>query len=473
MTDHDFDYDILVIGGGPGGYVAAIRAAQLGHKVACVEKRDALGGTCLNIGCIPSKALLDASEKYEELTRHGDQIGIEAKKVKLNLSAMMAHKDAVVDDNTKGIDFLFDKNGVDRLTGHARFTDPHTVEINADKTVSAKHIIIATGSKVASLPGIDIDENRIVSSTGALSLDSVPDKMIVIGGGYIGIEMGTVWRRLGAEVTVLEYADDILPAMDKDVRKSMHKILTKQGMDIKTGVKVTGAAANKKSARVTFEAASNGSGGDKAGEESLTADIVLVAVGRHPNTDNLGAEVAGIALDERGRIITDDQFNTNVDHIYAIGDVTDGPMLAHKAEDEGVAIAEIIDGQAGHVNYTAIPYVVYTAPEVAQVGRTEDELIDSGIEYKVGKFNFSANGRARAMNATDGFVKILADADTDAVLGCHIVGAQAGHLIGEIALGIEFYAAAEDIARTSHAHPTLSEAIKEAALAVDGRALHS
>lgn len=467
MADHEFDYDILVIGGGPGGYVAAIRAAQLGYNVACVEKRDRLGGTCLNVGCIPSKALLDSSEKFEELSKHGAQIGIEAKKVSLNLSAMMDHKTSVVTDNTNGIDYLFDKNDVERLTGHATFTDPNTVEIDGEKTVSAEHIIIATGSKVASLPGIEIDEDRIVSSTGALALDDVPKRMIVIGGGYIGIEMGTVWRRLGAEVTVLEYADEILPAMDKDVRKSMHKILTEQGMEIKTGVKVTGAKANKKSATVTFEAA------EASDEESLNADIVLVAVGRHPNTDDLGLDVAGVEQDDRGRVITDDHFATNADHIYAIGDVTDGPMLAHKAEDEGVAIAEIIDGQAGHVNYDAIPYVVYTAPEVAQVGKTEDELIDADIEYRVGKFNFSANGRARAMNATDGFVKILADTETDAVLGCHIVGAQAGHLIGEVVLGIEFYASAEDIARTSHAHPTLSEAIKEAALAVDERALHS
>ena len=465
----DSTYDVIVIGSGPGGYVCAIRAAQLGLKTACVEKRETLGGTCLNIGCIPSKALLQASEKYEEAQHDLSSFGVKVSKVDLDLGAMMGHKDNVVDANTKGVEFLFKKNKVDWLKGSARIAAADTVEVTGDKgsdTYKTKAIVIATGSDVAPLAGVEIDEKKIVSSTGALSLGKVPKKLVVIGGGYIGLEMGSVWQRLGSEVTVVEFLDRILPGMDGEVSKHMQRILKKQGMTFKLGTKVTGAKANAKSVALTIEPAK---GGDS---ETLQADVVLLSIGRVPYTDGLGLAEVGVAIDNRGRIVTDGHYATNVAGIYAIGDVIVGPMLAHKAEEEGVAIAEQLAGQRGHVNYDAIPGVVYTWPEVAQVGLTEEQLKEDGVAYKVGKFPLTANGRARAMNATDGFVKILSDAKTDKVLGVHILAAEAGTMIAEAALAIEFGASAEDIARTCHAHPTLNEAVKEAALAVDGRPLH-
>lgn len=459
-------YDLLVIGGGPGGYVCAIRAAQLGFKVACVEKRSALGGTCLNVGCIPSKAMLHASERYEEAEKHLGALGVKVSGVKLDLKGMMAHKDSVVEANTKGIEFLFKKNKVDWLKGAGKILGTGKVDVDGTE-YSAKHIVIATGSDVVSLPGIDIDEKKIVSSTGALELSKVPENLVVIGGGVIGLELGSVWQRLGAKVTVIEFLDGILPGMDGQVRKEALKILKKQGLDFKLSTKVTSAKASAKGVDLTLEPAAGGAA------EQMKADIVLVAVGRKPYTDGLGLDKAGVALDERGRIKTDAHFKTNVDGVYAIGDVIAGPMLAHKAEEDGVALAELLAGQAGHVNYDLVPGVVYTHPEIAQVGKTEEQLKDAGITYKTGTFPFMANGRARAMNATEGFVKILADAKTDRVLGCHIIGPEAGTLIAEVVLGMEFGASSEDIARTCHAHPTLEEAVKEAALAVDGRALHT
>ena len=463
-------YDVVVIGSGPGGYVAAIRAAQLGLKTACVEKRETLGGTCLNIGCIPSKALLYSSERFEE-ARHGLGVhGVRVASVELDLAAMMAQKDKVVADNTAGVAFLFRKNKVDWIKGEARIAAPGSVEVtlNAGGTQSlkARHIVIATGSEVMPLPGVAIDERRIVSSTGALTLREVPKRLLVIGGGYIGLELGSVWRRLGAEVTVVEFLDRILPGMDGEISRQTQRLLQKQGIAFRLGMKVTGATPGDMSVAVTIEPSKGGPG------ESLTFDTVLVAVGRRAFTAGLGLEAVGVARDERGRVAIDGHFATNVPGIHAIGDAIAGPMLAHKAEDEGVAVAEILAGQAGHVNYEAIPGVVYTWPEVASVGRTEEQLKEAGIAYKTGKFPFTANGRARAMAMTDGMVKILADATTDRVLGAHILGANAGDLIAEIVVGMEFGAAAEDIARTSHAHPTLNEAIKEAALAVAGRAIH-
>lgn len=458
-------YDVIVIGGGPGGYVAAIRAAQLGMKVACVEKRNALGGTCLNVGCIPSKALLHASEKYDSTQHHLKDLGVEVSGVKLNLSAMMGHKDKVVSDNTKGIEFLFKKNKIDWLKGEGKIVAQGQVSV-ANDVHTAKNIIIATGSDVISLPGITIDEKRIVSSTGALTLEKVPESMIVIGAGVIGLELGSVWSRLGAKVTVVEYLDRILPGMDLEIAKEAQKILTKQGLTFKLGAKVTSATSDAKGAALTLEPASGGT------SETLKADIVLVAVGRKAYTDGLGLKEVGVATDERGRVVTDGHFRTNVAGIYAIGDVIAGPMLAHKAEDEGVVLAEMIAGQSGHIDYNLIPGVVYTAPEIATVGKTEEQLKAEGVAYNVGKFPFMANGRARAMNATDGFVKILACAKTDKVLGCHIVGAEAGTLIAEVVIAMEFGASAEDIARTCHAHPTLEEVTKEAALAVAKRPLH-
>ena len=458
-------YDVIVIGSGPGGYVCAIRCAQLGLKTACVEKRETLGGTCLNIGCIPSKALLQSSEKFDEASRHLADHGVVVGDVSLDLPAMMAHKDKVVQANVSGVEFLFRKNKVDWLKGAGRITAPDTVVVG-DQTYTTKSIVIATGSDVAPLKGIEIDERRIVSSTGALALEAVPEHLVVVGGGYIGLEMGSVWQRLGAEVTVVEFLDRILPGMDGEVSKQMQRILAKQGMTFRLGTKVTTATASDKGVALTVEPAA---GGDA---ESLEADVVLVAIGRIPMTNGLGLEDVGVALDDRGRVKTDGHFKTNVPGIYAIGDVINGPMLAHKAEEEGVAIAEILAGQSGHVNYDAIPGVVYTWPEVAQVGRTEEELKEAGANFRRGKFPFTANGRARAMNATDGFVKILADAKTDRVLGVHIIGAEAGTMIAECAMAMEFGASAEDIARTCHAHPTLNEAVKEAALAVDGRPIH-
>jgi dihydrolipoamide dehydrogenase len=458
-------FDLIIIGAGPGGYVCALRAAQLGMKVACVEKRTTLGGTCLNIGCIPSKALLQSSENYVAVTHDFGAHGIEIGAVTLDLGRMMARKDEVVSANVKGVEFLFRKNKVTWLKGAARVVAPDRVEVDGT-AYEAKHIVIATGSESVALPGLDIDEQRIVTSTGALDLPSVPKRLVVIGGGYIGLELGSVWRRLGADVTVIEFMERIVPAMDAEIAKAFERILTRQGLKFRLKTKVTGARVTNEGVVLTVEP-------DRGGpSEEITADVVLVAVGRRPNTDGLGLDEVGVALDERGRVRTDAHWATNVPGIYAIGDVIAGPMLAHKAEEEGVALAERLAGQAGHVNYGVIPGIVYTWPEVAAVGQTEEELKTAGVAYRVGKFPFTANGRARAMGDTDGFVKILADAATDRILGAHIIGPDAGTLIAELATAMEFGAAAEDVARICHAHPTLSEAVKEAALAVEGRALH-
>lgn len=458
-------YDVIVIGSGPGGYVCAIRCAQLGMKTAIVEKNATLGGTCLNVGCIPSKALLTASEKYYEAAHSLDKMGIKISNVALDLAGMMGHKDKVVTDNVKGVEYLMKKNKIDWLKGAGRIAAAGKVEV-AGTTYDAKSIVIATGSDVATLPGLAIDEKQIVSSTGAIKLEKVPKHLAVIGGGVIGLELGAVWGRLGAQVTVIEYLDRILPGMDAEVSKEAQKILTKQGMTFKLSTKVASATPGAGGVKLKLEPASGGAA------EELSADIVLVAVGRKPYTDGLGLEGVGVEKDERGRIRTDKHFQTNVPGIYAIGDVIAGPMLAHKAEDEGVVLAEMLAGQSGHIDYNLIPGVVYTHPEIANVGQTEDQLKAAGIQYRAGKFPFSANGRARAMNSTEGFVKILADARTDKVLGVHIIGPEAGTLIAEAVAVMEFGGSAEDIARTCHAHPTLEEAVKEAALAVDGRALH-
>lgn len=463
------DYDVVVIGSGPGGYVCAIRAAQLGLKTACVEKDNTLGGTCLNVGCIPSKALLSVSEKYAQATHDFEGLGIEVGKPKANLKKMMAHKDKVVAANTQGISFLFKKNKVDHLIGTGSITAPNTVEISGKdgkKTVTAKNIVIATGSESTPLNGVPVDEKQIVSSTGSLALDKVPATMAVIGGGVIGLELGSVWSRLGSKVTVIEYMDRLLPGSDLEISKEMKKIMTKQGMELKLSTKVTGAQVSKDKVTLTLEPANGGAA------EKLEVENVLLSIGRRPYTNGLGLEKVGVKVDNRGRVEIDDHFQTSVPGIYAIGDVVRGAMLAHKAEDEGVVCAEIIAGQSGHINYDAIPSVVYTFPEVATIGKTEEQLKEAGVAYKAGKFPFMANGRARAMAATDGFVKILADAKTDRVLGCHIVGPEAGTLIAEIATVMEFGGSAEDIARTCHAHPTLNETVKEAALAVDGRPIH-
>lgn len=461
-------YDLVVIGGGPGGYVCAIRAAQLGMKVACVEKRGALGGTCLNVGCIPSKALLHTSHVYEMAAHHMADIGVEAKGVSLDLGKMLAHKDKVVSDNTGGIEFLFKKNKVTYIRGAGKITAADTIEVTGENagTLKAKNIVIATGSEVTPLPGVEIDEKSIVSSTGALTLPKVPKKMIVIGAGVIGLELGSVWRRLGADVTVVEYLDVILPPMDAEVRKQMQKLLAKQGMTFMLGTKVTGAKTGKHGVKLTVEPAK---GGDA---QTLEADVVLVAIGRRPYTNGLGLDSVGIAPNDQGFLTVDEHYQTNVQGVFAIGDVIGGQMLAHKAEEEGVAVAELIAGQSGHVNYGCIPSVVYVHPEVAMVGKTEEQLKEAGVEYAVGKFPFTANGRARSMNDTDGFVKVLADAKTGRILGAHIIGAMAGDLIQEIVVGMEFGAAWDDIAYTSHAHPQLGESIKEAMLAVDKRPLH-
>lgn len=460
-------YDVVVVGGGPGGYVCAIRAAQLGFKVACVEKRSALGGTCLNVGCIPSKALLSASEKFEE-AKHGlGKFGIKVGNVELDLAGMQAHKSKVVKENTGGIEFLFKKNKIAWLKGAGRITAANTVEVEGVGTVTAtKAIVIATGSEVTPLPGIEIDEQKIVSSTGALDLPEVPKRLVVIGGGVIGLELGSVWGRLGSQVTVIEFLDRILPTMDGEVSRQMQRILGKQGMAFKLGAKVTGAKVTNTGVTLSVEPAAGGTA------EEVEADVVLVAIGRRPYVNGLGLEAVGVELDNRGRVKIGKHFETSVPGIYAIGDVVEGPMLAHKAEEEGVALAELLAGQAGHVNHDLVPGVVYTWPEVAAVGKTEEELKSAGIAYKAGKFPFTANGRARAMAATDGFVKILADARTDKVLGVHMVGPNVSEMVAELAIAMEFSASAEDIARTCHAHPTLSEVTKEAALAVDGRALH-
>jgi len=462
-------YDLIVIGSGPGGYVAAIRAAQLGMKVACVEKDPTLGGTCLNVGCIPSKALLVSSEKYAEamhgLAAHGVRVG----SVGCDLPVMMARKDKVVKDNTAGIEFLFKKNKIDWLKGKGRIAAIGQVAVEGaggSQIYATKNILIATGSESMPLPGITVDEKRIVTSTGALSLSPVPKTMTVIGGGVIGLELGSVWQRLGTQVTVVEFAPRILPGMDGEVSKVMQKSLEKQGMKFRLSSKVTSAVNQGKVVSLVVEPAAGGA------PEKSEAEIVLLAVGRRPYTDGLGLDKVGVKLDDRKRIAVDPHFQTNVSGIYAIGDVIAGPMLAHKAEDEGVVCAEIMAGQSGHINYDAIPGVVYTWPEAASVGKSEEELDKAGVKYKIGKFPFSANGRARAMNETEGFVKILADAATDRVLGAHIVGADAGTIIAELAMAIEFGASSEDVARTCHAHPTLNECVKEAALAVDARPLH-
>jgi dihydrolipoamide dehydrogenase len=458
-------FDVIVIGSGPGGYVCAIRAAQLGLKVACVEKRPTLGGTCLNIGCIPSKALLQSSEEFEKTKHALADHGVLVEGVKLDLAKMQARKTEVVNANTKGVEFLFRKNKVTWLKGAGRITGPGSVDVGG-KTYSTKNIVIATGSESVPLPGVTVDETRIVTSTGALDLDKVPGHLVVIGGGVIGLELGSVWRRLGAEVTVVEFLDRIVPGMDTEIATAFQRILQKQGIKFRLSTKVTGATIGGTGVTLTVEPVKGG------GAETIAADVVLLSIGRRPYTEGLGLEEAGVELDDRKRVKVDPHYATNIPGIYAIGDVIAGPMLAHKGEDEGVAVAEILAGQAGHVNYNAIPGVVYTWPEVASVGQTEEELKAGGIAYTVGKFPFTANGRARAMGDTDGFVKILADKTTDRLLGAHVLGPDAGTLIAELTTAIEFGASAEDVARICHAHPTLSEAVKEAALAVEGRALH-
>ena len=462
-------YDLIVIGTGPGGYVCAIRAAQLGLKVAVVEKRETFGGTCLNIGCIPSKALLYASEKFEEVAHDFPALGVEVGTPKLNLAAMMKHKDDTVGANVSGVGFLFKKNKVETFIGTGSIPTAGKVEVKAadgsTQTLETKAICIATGSEVAQIPGVEVDERIVVSSEGALKLESVPRTLLVVGGGYIGLELGSVWKRLGAEVQVVDFLERILPGMDGEVSKQFQRLLEKQGLAFHLGFKVAGVEKTDKGAKVTVEPKDGGAA------KTFEADVVLLAIGRKPNTEGLGLEALGVALD-RGRVTVGDRFETNVEGIYAIGDVIRGPMLAHKAEDEGVALAEMLAGQHGHVNYGVIPGVVYTSPEVAAVGRTEEELKAADIAYNVGKFPFSANGRARAMRHTEGFVKVLADAQTDRVLGVHIIGVGAGDLIAEAALLMEFGGSSEDLARTCHAHPTLTEAVKEAAMAVEKRAIH-
>jgi len=463
-------YDLIVIGSGPGGYVCAIRAAQLGMKTAVIEKWATFGGTCLNIGCIPSKAMLNASELYEEAAHKFAEMGIKVGTPAIDLAAMMKYKQGAVDGNVKGVDYLFKKNKIETFHGAGRITAPGKVEVkNADgkaQVLETKNIVIATGSDAARLNGIDFDEKRIVSSTGALELPAVPKKLLIVGAGIIGLELGSVWRRLGAEVTIVEFLDHILPGIDSEVAKQFHRILQKQGIAVRLSSKVSGVDSSGKVLKVKVEPATGGVA------ETLDADVVLVAIGRVPYTEGLGLEALGVKKDNRGRILVDPHFRTNVEGIYAIGDVIAGPMLAHKAEEEGVAIAEILAGQAGHVNYDVIPNVVYTYPVIASVGKTVEELKAAGIAYNVGKFPFAANPRARVNLTTEGFVKILADAKTDRVLGVHILGPDAGNLIGEAAIAMEFGASSEDIARTCAAHPTLPEAIKEAALAVAKRAIN-
>jgi dihydrolipoamide dehydrogenase len=464
-------YDLIVIGSGPGGYVCAIRAAQLGMKTAVIEKRATFGGTCLNIGCIPSKAMLNASELYEEAAHKFADMGIKVGTPAIDLAAMLQYKQGAVDGNVKGVDYLFKKNKIETFHGTGRIAARGKVEVkNADgkaQALETKNIVIATGSDAARLNGIDFDEKRIVSSTGALELPAVPKKLLIVGAGIIGLELGSVWRRLGADVTIVEFLDHILPGIDTEVAKQFHRILQKQGIAVRLSSKVAGVDSSGKVLKVKVEPAAGG-----GAAETLEADVVLVAIGRVPYTEGLGLEALGVKKDNRGRILVDPHFQTNVEGVYAIGDVIAGPMLAHKAEDEGVAVAEIIAGQAGHVNYDVIPNVVYTYPEIASVGKTEEELKAAGIAYNVGKFPFTANARAKVNLTTEGFVKILADAKTDRVLGVHILGPDAGNMIGEAAVAMEFGASSEDIARTCHAHPTLSEAIKESALAVAKRAIN-
>ena len=463
-------YDLIVIGTGPGGYVCAIRAAQLGQKVAVVEKRATHGGTCLNVGCIPSKALLHASEMFEEAGHSFARMGIGVGTPKLDLATLMKFKDEGVDGNVKGVEFLLKKNKIDAVHGLGRIVAPGKVEVkSADgktQTLETKNIVIATGSDVAKLKGVEIDGKRIVTSDQAIALDKVPQRLLVIGAGVIGLELGSAWRRLGSQVTVVEFLDRILPGLDNEVGRQSQRLLEKQGIAFKLGSKVTGVDSSGAALKVSIEPAKGGAA------ETIEADVVLVAIGRVPYTEGLGLDEPGVKKDNRGRVVVDAHYATNVKGIYAIGDVIAGPMLAHKAEDEGMAVAEILAGQAGHVNYDVIPNVVYTFPEIASVGKTEEELKEAGVAYNTGKFPFTANGRAKANHQTDGFVKILADAKTDRVLGVHIVGSDAGNMIAEAAVAMEFGAAAEDIARTCHAHPTLPEAVKEAALAVAKRAIH-
>lgn len=467
MAEH---YDLIVIGSGPGGYVCAIRAAQLGLKTAIIEKDATFGGTCLNVGCIPSKALLHASELYEEAAHAFAGMGIKVGAPELDLAGMMKFKDEGVDGNVKGVAFLLKKNKVDTFQGTARIVAAGKVEVKgadcATQTVETKNIVIATGSDVARLKGVTIDEERIVSSTGALALPRVPERLLVVGAGVIGLELGSVWRRLGAEVIVVEFLDRVVPGLDLEVGKQFQRILQRQGIAFKLAAKVTGIDESGPRLKASVEPVAGGPA------ETIEADVALIAIGRVPYTEGLGLDAAGVALDPRGRVITDTHFATNVAGIYAIGDAIAGPMLAHKAEDEGVAVAEILAGRAGHVNYDVIPNVVYTYPELASVGKSEEELKAAGVAYNVGKFPFTANGRAKVNRQTEGFVKILADAKTDRVLGVHILGPDAGNMIAEAAIAMELGASSEDIARTCHAHPTLSEAVKEAALAVDKRAIH-
>src|SRR6266568_2097058 len=461
-------FDAIVIGGGPGGYNCAIRLGQLGLSVTCIDKRGSFGGTCLNIGCIPSKALLNASDLYEVARHDFARFGITGTPG-IDLSAMMAHKDKVVGELTKGVEFLFKKNKVEAIVGEAKIAAPGKIVVATKagmREISTKHIVIATGSDVAPLPGVPIDEKKIVSSTGALSLNPVPKRLLVVGAGVIGLELGSVWRRLGSEVLVVEFLDRILPGIDAEVGKQFQRMLERQGMTFKLSSKLTAVDDSGKKLKAKVEPVAGGAA------ETVEADAVLVAIGRVPYTEGLGLEAAGVKRDNRGRVVVDRHFASSVPGIYAIGDVIAGPMLAHKAEDEGVAVAEIIAGQAGHVNYDVIPNVVYTYPEIATVGKSEEELKEAGIAYRAGKFPFTANSRARVNLTPEGFVKILADASTDRVLGVHVVGADAGNMIAEAAMAMEFGASSEDIARTCHAHPTLSEAVKEAALAVDKRPIH-
>ena len=463
------NFDLVVIGGGPGGYVCAIRAAQLGLKTACVESRGSLGGTCLNIGCIPSKSLLNLSENFHKAKKDFDKQGIEMDGIKLNIEKMMSNKNKSIQVLTKGVEFLFKKNKVHYIKGKGVIFSKNDIvvyENNKKTNYKSKNIVIATGSEVVSLPGVKIDEKNIISSTGALSLSKVPKKLAVIGGGYIGLEMGSVWSRLGSEVTVIEYLDYITPGMDREISNEFQKILTKQGIKFKMGSKVNSIKNNVNSVSINFTNVKNSK------EENLVFDKVLVSVGRKPYTEGLNLTKVGVKKDDKGRIEVNEKLQTSVKNIYAIGDVIKGPMLAHKAEEEGIAVAEILAGQAGHVNYDVIPGVVYTSPEVATVGKTEEQLKQENKSYKVGKFPFMANSRAKVNNETEGFVKILADSKTDKVLGVHIIGPHCGDMIAEMALAMEFGASAEDIARTCHAHPTHTEAIKEAALAVDNRPIH-
>ncbi len=462
-------FQAVVIGGGPGGYVCAIRLAQLGLKTACIESRGSLGGTCLNVGCIPSKSLLNLSEEFHKVKNLSNK-GIEVGEVKLNLNKMMKSKDKAVTVLTKGVEFLLKKNKVTYFKGHGSFKSKNEIIIkdgaNKEITIGADKIIIATGSVPVSLPGVSFDEKIILSSTGALKIEQVPKKMVVVGGGYIGLELGSVWSRLGSEVHIIEFLDHITPGMDREISQEFMKILKKQGLKFHMQHKVEKIEKNNKGS-VVFTTDKDGN------KKDFDCDVVLISVGRKPNTDNLNIEAAGIDVDDKQRIKTDKNFRTNQNNIYAIGDVINGPMLAHKAEDEGIAVAENIVGQSGHVNYDTIPGVIYTKPEVASIGKTEEQLIENNVKYKIGKFSFMANSRAKAIDDAEGFVKILADALTDKVLGAHLIGPHAGELIAEIGIAMEFGASAEDIARTCHAHPTFSEAVKEAALSVDKRAIHS